>query len=83
MFDGAEEAKETDRINSAMPTRHCTELDFRGQSLSFLSRCTIKDVMRLKSSLMSQHLFVVLSSVGKPSYDSAILGFLIVYNWAS
>ena len=38
MFDGAEEAKETDRINSVMPARHCTELDFRGQSLSSLSR---------------------------------------------
>lgn len=78
MFDGAEEAKETDRINSAMPARHCAELDFRSQSLSFLSRCTIKDVLRLKSSLMTQHLVGVLSSVGESSYDSAILGFLIV-----
>ena len=42
MFDEAEEAKETDRINSAMPAWHCTELDFIGQSLSSLSRCTIK-----------------------------------------
>ena len=83
MFDEAEEAKETYWIDSAMPARHCAELDFRGQSLSFLSRCTIKDALRLKSSLMTQHLFVVLSSVGKSSYDSAILGFLIVYNWAS
>ena len=78
MFDGAEEAKDTDRINIAMPARHCAELDFRSQSLSFLSRCTIKDVLRLKSSLMTQHLVGVLSSVGESSYDSAILGFLIV-----
>ena len=78
MFDGAEEAKETDRINSAMPARHCAELDFRGQSLSFLSRCTIKDMLRLKSSLTTQHLFVAPSSVGESSHDSAILGFLIV-----